>query len=734
MQPALFDNPGLSVDVSLNTGPQSARIASLFRSDQAFEELCTFVSERPHLLRRLLSADGVWVKPNITSGESEHQGRTTQPIVLDSVLRAIRALAPSLDVCVADSSVIGCSTTAAAELAGLLPICKLHGVRFLDLRDIPFARVPVPNHLEFECLEISEPFLNPRCFSINLAKIKSTYGSPVGFCIKNNKGLIRDETKLQFHLTGLQRALCDLGRSISWDLSILEAFPSSELGVPGPSGCFVAATHPVLADVVTCLALKVPLAEVFHLEWLSRFYQISVDDLAATLNHKGITELFPPLRYTRTAIRDLEEQYAVQITAGCPCTGCLESIAKALKRLGKAGVARRDIVLGAGMNQPLPCDKKHRKFIFVGNCSFDRCAMELVRQDYPDVLIEIWGRSAKVKGCPPTIDAMARSLAPRKRSSRNSGPSERIEAAFEIVPLGSLATARRMADIAPVVPPEEITFEEFDRETRLGCELVTAAICHQMNWDFLRRALREHVCAGANWWQLPQIGSVSSTVVDDLLRSYERPERVRAQQRAEMLRSLGVLYLGGKRSYSDVVPPVLVNERDRGTLLGLLEQCRVFSEDIERKKLQVAIHRFAQSGLVLGIDSLSRPAIDYHIMRLYLRRGEVRPVSALGLEYLTSSRSKRRSTVAALRRTVSSALLSVAEMCNIPIAAVNGIEWWIGRSVCVRNRPDCLLEGPDAQWLRPRFSRCPFAETCVALNVDQRLLSVREPNHVSRVY
>jgi hypothetical protein len=255
-----------------------------------------------------------------------------------------------------------------------------------------------------------------------------------------------------------------------------------------------------------------------------------------------------------------------------------------------------------------------------------------------------------------------------------------------------------------------------------------------MNWDFLRRALREQVCAGADWWRLAEIGGVSVAVVSALLKDYDRPERIRAQQRAEMLRSLSVLYSEHHRTYSDVIPTVLRDEHERETLLKLLEKCRVFAEDLERKKLQVAVHRFAQSGLVMGIDSLSRPAVDYHIMRLYLRRGEVKPVSAVGLEYLTSTRPKRRSTVTALRRTVSNALLGVAEMSGVPVAAVNGIEWWIGRSVCLRNKPDCFLEDSAAQWLRPHFSRCPFAETCVALNVDNRLLAVREPNHVSRVY
>jgi hypothetical protein len=161
----------------------------------------------------------------------------------------------------------------------------------------------------------------------------------------------------------------------------------------------------------------------------------------------------------------------------------------------------------------------------------------------------------------------------------------------------------------------------------------------------------------------------------------------------------------------------------------------VFREDPEEKKRQVLLHRLAASGLVPNVESLCKPAVDYHILRLYLRRGDVAPETRTGTEYMTASQSRRVSTVASLRRTVASALSEVARYSHVPVHVVNTIEWWIGRSVCLRAKPDCEFEGEACNWLRPHYSRCPFADTCFALNVaPEHLLKITEPRHVGRFF
>ena len=173
-----------------------------------------------------------------------------------------------------------------------------------------------------------------------------------------------------------------------------------------------------------------------------------------------------------------------------------------------------------------------------------------------------------------------------------------------------------------------------------------------MNWTFLRQQLYREVTAGADWWKPGNIGRVGDRTIQQLLSTYDKPDRIRAVERAGMLRSLQGLFAASATSYCEALGDTSSADEQQSTLCESLNRCNVFIEDTKEKKRQVLLHRFAASGLVPSVEPLCRPAIDYHILRLYLRRGDVAPETKTGREYMLASQSRRASTVASLRRTV----------------------------------------------------------------------------------
>ena len=101
---------------------------------------------------------------------------------------------------------------------------------------------------------------------------------------------------------------------------------------------------------------------------------------------------------------------------------------------------------------------------------------------------------------------------------------------------------------------------------------------------------------------------------------------------------------------------------------------------------------------------------------------------------MSEGKNRKARTVTAFRGAVADAMVTVAELCSVPVHKVNSAEWWVGRSVCVRDDPDCNPDGEEAQWLKQSFSRCPFADTCFALNVNNDLLKFKEPKYVGRTF
>lgn len=658
-------------------------------------------------------------------------------MVLDSVLGALQQLFPKKRIVVADSSVIGCDTRSAAKVGGIIEVCHRRHISFVDLRYAPFEPVHLDGALEFPALPISAPFLSPNVFKINVAKLKSTYGSPASFAIKNSKGCIPDEFKLRFHLRGLQRSLCDLGRAIGWDFVISEALPASELGRPKASGVVTASTNAVACDLAACLALSIPFDNAFHVEWLAKYYDLDLGWAAGDPAWDSFVEACPKLTFSRTTLQDLEAAYGIRINDGRPCSSCLESLAKAMIRTAEHQSTRdAEAIVGADISGSSIGGGPDKISVFIGNCAFDRCAMELDARCYPDSLVTIWKEAVKVPGCPPTIDSMATALRvglPGQTFDDRTS-SRRIEDAMRVMGLSATATASYMSELAVMVPPEQISFDNLGREERLAAEVICSAICHQMNWDVLRSRLRDAFTDGFDWWRPGNLQSVSAREIDTLLHGYSKPERIRAKQRAEMIRSIADLFDRGARSYSELFPSAILSDSERQALKEVLERCAVFAEDPARKKMQVLLHRLAVSGLVAGIESLCDPAIDYHIMRLYARRGEVAPVSATGADFIERHTPRRAVTVTAFRRTVAQALSLVASLSGQPIPVVNGVEWWIGRSVCTRSNPDCELKREESKWLRPHYERCPFAGHCLALNVHPVLLEITEPLYAGRTY
>ena len=200
----LFDYPFACGSVLTRGGMREIGVWLCPGPEWAGSALEEFTRQSPATRFRLETAEAIWIKPNLTGAEPPSQGRTTQPRVLDELLEWLKALKPATrQIYVADSSVVGCDTTEAAATTGILAVCEKHRVPFVDLRSLGYADRDIPDPLEFATLPISLPFSRDEVFKINIGKVKSTYGSPVGFCLKNAKGLLPDDFKLQFHLKGV---------------------------------------------------------------------------------------------------------------------------------------------------------------------------------------------------------------------------------------------------------------------------------------------------------------------------------------------------------------------------------------------------------------------------------------------------------------------------------------------------------------------------------------------------
>jgi hypothetical protein len=223
------------------------------------------------------------------------------------------------------------------------------------------------------------------------------------------------------------------------------------------------------------------------------------------------------------------------------------------------------------------------------------------------------------------------------------------------------------------------------------------------------------------------LSSVTAHHVAAWLAGYSRPDRVRAKERAAFLRDVGKVIVD---RYSRDAELLLKRAEGRlhgpGGLLSRLDEFIAFRADPLRKKSNVLAHDIIRDRIATFSDEDKiAPAIDYHIMRLYLRSGRVVPIHNATLGLLKHESTPRPRLVRLMREAVSEALSLTALYSAMSIPEVNEIEWEIGRSICDRTNPKCDDPTAGTQFAG-RSLGCPYQSFCVAFsNTEWRTL--KEP-------
>jgi hypothetical protein len=263
-----------------------------------------------------------------------------------------------------------------------------------------------------------------------------------------------------------------------------------------------------------------------------------------------------------------------------------------------------------------------------------------------------------------------------------------------------------------------------ERHWQIWAELVFISICHQTNWDRLHNRVLQ--IASNNFRDLlPEtLLDLESKKFDDLFGPGLDSERVRRAERIALLRDLAYRAQDwpGHNGNSWILNETVHLSGNDG-LYSWLQRFPMFSADPVQKKSRVFIHQLLRYGLIKVSDPEHiAPAVDYHLMRLYIRTGRVRPIEEELGERLTEGARIRIEPITALRRAVEESMYYTATGAELRVHELNHIEWQIARSFCLRKNPHCFsgpaLEKPiDAAVAIlscKTGNQCPFSTECFA--------------------
>lgn len=278
-----------------------------------------------------------------------------------------------------------------------------------------------------------------------------------------------------------------------------------------------------------------------------------------------------------------------------------------------------------------------------------------------------------------------------------------------------------------------VPWHHFSTGIQLLFKLLFISICHQINWDFLQNRLAERLLVHDEGNLLERCLQMTPSRMSNMIGDYPQAYRVRAPERASLIKDVAATLLtkfGGKA--------MRLYERSSGRIVGEggflseLDSFRAYQEDPLRKKSNILVQEVVREGILVFQDSDKvAPAIDYHIMRLYLRSGRVVPKERVVFQHLTSGSSQTRLRfVNLLREATVEALRDTAFYAGLTIPTVNYVEWQIGRSRCHRDEPNCSQAWPagetDVDVARLSPMSCPYSGFCLAF-LDPKWRQLQEP-------
>ena len=271
------------------------------------------------------------------------------------------------------------------------------------------------------------------------------------------------------------------------------------------------------------------------------------------------------------------------------------------------------------------------------------------------------------------------------------------------------------------------------------------SICHQMNWDVLQAAMADWVLPSSSL-RLEEFAATSPSKISELLDHYPKKERVRPTEREAMVRSTAAALkrlIEEEPAFSSFfAEPILDGVSGFYELISCVP---AFNGDPLDKKARVLAHDLYREGILPFRDPENlRPAVEYHLLRLYLRTGRVHPINnAVRDELVGESKPVRRDRlVRLLRETVDEAMRYTATCAGLDVATLNYLEWQLARNLCVPElggarisefcmAPTELKLPEDIFAITP--DGCPFRAECSSLN-DPVYGWYREPTFQKAIY
>ena len=338
--------------------------------------------------------DTVALKPNILTGKLPAQGVTTDPRVVEALIK-LSFEAGAGEVLVVEGSAYGSSTREAFVISGIQEAAERNGAEVVDVDEDEYVEVEVPDPLILDEVAVSKRFYEADV-RVNLPVMKTHDQMLMTLGMKNLKGVIPKPQKRLFHRVGLAKAIVDLNKAVPIDLTVVDAIHAME-GLGPAHGEIVemdvvmASTDIYSLDVVGAWVMGFSPEEIEYLKLASGQGLVSLEGADIEVVGEPVSAVARSFKRPPMELTPQEGITIIEKGACSACRGAICSVFYDLEQMGRLADVR-DLVIVVGPLAELPEGLRLRPLI-MGIC-----------------LRRLEGEGRYVLGCPPNNDKMIEAI------------------------------------------------------------------------------------------------------------------------------------------------------------------------------------------------------------------------------------------------------------------------------------------------------------------------------------
>jgi uncharacterized protein (DUF362 family) len=194
--------------------------------------------------------DRVLIKVNFITTKSWNTGATTDPLVVEAIIKKLEELSVEIVVVESDSTVT--NATKAFQVTGMADMCDRNSVEWMNLRhEKDRVELDVTNFKTLERIKV--PRIVTESAIVSAAKLKTHSETQVTLGMKNQFGLLPDKLKAKYHFRGMAKVITDINKVLPPSITVIDGFIAMEgmgpsRGSPIKMDTIISGKNPVATD------------------------------------------------------------------------------------------------------------------------------------------------------------------------------------------------------------------------------------------------------------------------------------------------------------------------------------------------------------------------------------------------------------------------------------------------------------------------------------------------------